>query len=74
MKTFKETVMKKEPPTLDELLAQCDEDNSMPKDLKDWEQLRPVGKEFGAAKGSLKDIPVDNSIGEEDSSSDGIDN
>ncbi len=56
------------------MLAQCDKDNPIPDDLKEWERMRPVGKELGAAKGVSKDIPVDNSVGEEDSLSDGIDN
>ncbi|MCP4322881.1 MAG: hypothetical protein GY787_13750 [Alteromonadales bacterium] len=70
----RETERKKETPNLDELLAQCDKDNPNPDDLKEWEWMRPVGKELGAAKGVSKDIPVDNSVGEEDSLSDGIDN
>lgn len=66
--------MKKEPPNLDELLAQCDKDNPIHDDLKEWERMRPIGKEFGAAKGVSKDVPIDNSISEEDSLSNGIDN
>ncbi|MBE0362096.1 hypothetical protein PULV_a3891 [Pseudoalteromonas ulvae UL12] len=65
--------MEKEPPNLDELLSQCDEGKPMPDELKEWDRMRPVGKEFGAAKGVLKDIPVDNSVCEKDSLSDGID-
>ena len=32
--------------TLDELLAQCDENASVPRDLEEWDMSQPVGNEL----------------------------
>ncbi|MDA7746004.1 hypothetical protein N8878_01560 [Psychromonas sp.] len=35
---------------LQELLNKCDESTSMSEEEKDWEQMQPVGKEWGSGE------------------------
>ena len=47
--------MTKGKPTLTELLNKCDKNTSMPEDIKEWEQMQPVGKEFGSPSNIIID-------------------
>lgn len=47
--------MTKDKPTLTELLNKCDKNTSMPEDIKEWENMQPVGKEFGSPSNNIVD-------------------